>query len=159
MCKVMLIVFWNLQGVIHREFVADGKGVDRHVYLRTMRELHEKLHRRRPDFWRRQSFWLHHDGAPIHRADIMVNFLQANNTKILPHPPYSLDLAPSNYFLFARLKNNMTGITFDSVDKLKQCVDFELGQIAQWEYAHAMRDSWSKHLQQCVDHKGHYFEN
>ncbi len=158
-CKVMLIVFWNVQGVIHKEFVPDGKGVDRHVYLCTMRELWEKLHRRCPQLWRMQSFWLHHDGAPAHQADIVVNFLQADNTKILPHPPYSLDLAPSDFFLFACLKKNMRGITFNSVNELKWQVDFELGQIAQWEFAHATRESWSRRLQQCVDHEGHYFEN
>ncbi len=157
--KVMLIVFWNAQGIIHKEFVPDGKGVDRHVYLRTMRELREKLRRRRPQLWRRQSFWLHHDGALAHCADIVVNFLQANNTKILPHPPYSPDLAPSDFFLFAHLKKNMRGIVFNSVDELKQRVDFEIGQIAQWEYAHAMRESWSRRLQQCVDHEGRYLEN
>ncbi len=157
--KVMLIIFWNSQGVIHREFMANGQGVDRHVYLQTMRDLREKIRHRCPQLWRHQSFWLHHDGAPAHRADLVVNFLQATNTKVLPHPPYLPDLAPSDFFLFARLKRNMRGITFDSVDALKHCVDFELGQVAQWEFAHAMRDSWNKRIQSCIDHEGRYFEN
>ncbi len=96
--KVMLIVFWDSQGIVHREFVADGKGVNRHVYLQTMRNLREKLRRRRPNVWRRQSFWLHHDGAPAHRADLVMNYLRATNTKVLPHPPYLPDLAPSDFF-------------------------------------------------------------
>ena len=157
--KVMLIIFWNSQGVIHREFVAGGQGVDRHIYLRTMRELREKLRWRRPHLWRRQSFWLHHDGAPAHRADIVMNFLRATNTKILPHPPYSPDLAPSDFFLFTRMKCNMRGITFDGLDDLKCHVDFELGQIPQWEYAHALHESWDRRLQMCIQHQGRYFEN
>ncbi len=157
--KVMLIIFWNAQGVIHREFVPDGHGVDRHVYLRTMKELREKLRRHCPDLWRTQNFWLHHDSALTHRADIVVIYLDRTNTKILPHPPYSPDLAPSDFFLFARMKKNMRGITFNSVEALKQWVDFKLGQIAQWEYAHALHESWNRRIQACIDHEEHDFEN
>ncbi len=157
--KVMLIVFWDSRGIVHREFVANGQGIDRHVYLQTMHNLWEKVRRRRPQLWRCQSFWIHHDGAPAHRADNVINFLRATNTKILPHPPYSPDLAPSDFFLFARLKWNMRGETFNTLDELKQRVNFEIGQIAQWEYAHTFHDSWNKRLQLCIDHNGHYFEN
>ncbi len=96
--KVMLIIFWDSQGVIHCEFVPDGHGVDHHVYLCMMKELREKIRRRHPQIWRRQNFWLHHDGAPAHRADIVLDFLCITNTNILPHPPYSPDLAPSDFF-------------------------------------------------------------
>ncbi len=123
-----------------------------------MRDLWEAIRRRRHQHWVYQNFWLHHDGAPAHRADIVVNFLQATGTNILPHPPYSPDLAPSDFFLFARLKKNMRGLTFDSIDELRERIDFEIGQVAQWEFAHAIRDSWVKRLQQCVQHEGNYFE-
>ena len=154
----MLIAFWDSTGIIHREFVPAGQGVNRHVYLQAMRNLREKIRRRRPNLWRRQNFWLHHDGAPAHRADIVVNFLRTTQTKVLPHPPYSPDLAPSDYFLFARLKKNMRGITFNTLEELRTRVDFEIGQIAQWEFAHAMRESWDKRIQLCIQHGGRYFE-
>ncbi len=125
--KVMVIIFWDSQGVIYRH-------------------------------WAYQNFWLHHDGTPAHRADIVVNFLQATGTNLLPHPPYSPDLAPSDFFLFSRLKKNMRGLTFNSIGELRERVDFEIGQVAQWEFAHAMRESWVKRLELCVEHEGNYFE-
>ncbi len=47
---------------------------------------------------------------------------------------------------------------FESLDELHKCVDFEIGQIAHWEFAHAIRESWVKRLEKCVQHDGNYFE-
>jgi histone-lysine N-methyltransferase SETMAR len=35
--------------------------------------------------------------------------IQELDWEILPHPPYSLDLAPSDYHLFSFLSNNLRG--------------------------------------------------
>ena len=56
------------------------------------------------------------------------------------------------------MKKNMCGLPFNSVDELRQHIDFEISQIAQWEFAHAIRESWVKRLKKCVEHEGNYFE-
>ena len=38
--------------------------------------------------------------------------------ELLPHPPYSLDLAPSDYWLFADLKKLFQGKRFSSNEKV-----------------------------------------
>ena len=155
--KVMVIVFWDSKGVIMRDFVPDGRSVNAEYYLEVMRRLRQNIRCKRPQMWRWQNFFLHHDGAPAHRADDVIDFLRDTNTGTLAHPPYSPDLAPSDFFLFARMKRNMRGEVF-SVEELRRRVDFELGQIAQWEYHHAIHDSWEKRLQSCIDSNGSYFE-
>jgi hypothetical protein len=40
------------------------------------------------------------------------------NIEILPHPPYSPDLAPSDFFLFPNLKKQLKGIHFDSDEEV-----------------------------------------
>ena len=37
----------------------------------------------------------------------------------MPHPPYSTDLAPSDYHLFRLLQNHLNGKTFDSNEAVK----------------------------------------
>ena len=37
----------------------------------------------------------------------------------MPHPPYSPDLAPSDYHLFHSLQNYLNGKTFDSNEAVK----------------------------------------
>ena len=38
---------------------------------------------------------------------------------MIPHPPYSPDLAPSDYHLFRPLQNHLNGKTFDSNEAVK----------------------------------------
>ena len=38
---------------------------------------------------------------------------------VLPHPPYSPDLAPSDYFLFRSLQNSLNGKNFNNDDDIK----------------------------------------
>ena len=40
--------------------------------------------------------------------------LHESHFELLPHPPYSLDLAPSDYYLFANLKRMLQGKKFGS---------------------------------------------
>ena len=41
-----------------------------------------------------QGIKLLHDIAPCHRASVVTDFLKNEKVKILPHPPYSPELAP-----------------------------------------------------------------
>ncbi len=156
--RVMLVVFWDSQGVVHCEFVPNGRGVNTDYYLEVMCTLRQRICQRRTARWRRNSFWIHHDGAPAHRADPVVQFLQQTRTHVLPHPPYSPDLTPSDFFLFARMKKNLCGVTFPNIRELQQRVDQELGLITAAEFHHAMTVSWTNRLRKCVAAQGDYFE-
>ena len=39
------------------------------------------------------------------------------NWEILPHPPYSPDIAPSDYHLFRALQHFLVGKKFENIDK------------------------------------------
>jgi hypothetical protein len=43
--------------------------------------------------------------------------------EILPHPPYSPDLAPSDYHLFRSLSNNLGGVSFNNDAELQNWLD------------------------------------
>ena len=92
--KVMLICFFDLQGVMHHEWVLDGHGIDRHAYLAFMINLREAVRRRRPEQWRQQNWVILHDNVPAHRAGIVQDWLRDRDIDQLPHPGYSPDLSP-----------------------------------------------------------------
>jgi histone-lysine N-methyltransferase SETMAR len=54
---------------------------------------------------------LHHNARP-HCARTAVNLLNTWQWEILPHPPYSLDLATSAFHLFPKLKEHIQEICF-----------------------------------------------
>ena len=46
----------------------------------------------------------HQDNAPVHPSVITMAKINELKFKLLPHAPYSPDLASSDYFLFSSLK-------------------------------------------------------
>ena len=53
----------------------------------------------------------HHNNAPPHRAAHVHQFFN-NNFEVVPHVPYSPDLAPSDFWLFPTMKDTLRGRTF-----------------------------------------------
>jgi histone-lysine N-methyltransferase SETMAR len=45
--------------------------------------------------------------------------IQELDWEILPHPPYSPNLAPSDYHLFRSLSNNLHGVSFNNDAELQ----------------------------------------
>jgi hypothetical protein len=46
-----------------------------------------------------------------------IEFVTNSNMVIVPHPPYSPDLAPCDFALFAKLKMKLKGQHFETVSK------------------------------------------
>ena len=55
-----------------------------------------------------------HESAPAHRALVTQKILAYLGFQYLDHPPYSPDLAPSDYHLFPELKKQLKGRHFSS---------------------------------------------
>jgi transposase len=60
------------------------------------------------------------DNAPSHMTMAVQRFLAKNNIPIVPHPPYSPDLAPSDFLLFPTLKMGLRGRRFATVEDIKE---------------------------------------
>jgi hypothetical protein len=43
--------------------------------------------------------------------------------KSVPHPPYSSNLAPSDFYLFGNVKRCFAGLSFEDVDQLLAAVE------------------------------------
>ena len=65
--------------------------------MRLSRALREK----RPQYEQRhEKVILQHDNARPHVAKPVKTYLEMLKWEVLSHPPYSLDIAPSDYYLF-----------------------------------------------------------
>ncbi|GFT94998.1 mariner Mos1 transposase [Trichonephila clavipes] len=62
----------------------------------------------------RNGFLLPHDNAQPNITLCVLDVLQQNNVEILPHPPYSPDLTPCDFWLFPQLKKPLRGKHFAS---------------------------------------------
>ncbi|UYV82817.1 hypothetical protein LAZ67_22000970 [Cordylochernes scorpioides] len=117
--KVMLTEFFDYQGIILHEFQQQGSTITADSYLGVLRRLREVIRQKQPELWRSKSWILHHDNALAHTALKISKFLQDYSTSVFPQPPYSPDLAPSDFFLFGKLKKKLKGRKFQSIEEIK----------------------------------------
>jgi transposase len=61
----------------------------------------------------------------------MPSFLRRKRLHLAVHPPYSPDLAPSEFFLFGYIKHCLQGIAFPSREKLLATIHEIVGAIPQ----------------------------
>jgi len=80
--------------------------------------LRENIQCKRSDKWCNNTWALHHDKAPVHASLVVQQFLASVNMTVIPHPPYSLDLTPCDFFLFPKMKMRLKGQRFDSLKKI-----------------------------------------
>jgi len=107
--KSMLICFFDHKGNVHKEFVPPGQTVNAAFNVELLKRLRENVRRKQPDQWWNNTWLLHHDNAPAHAALLTQRFLTDNNMTVVPPPPYLPDLAPSEFFLFPKLKMKLKG--------------------------------------------------
>jgi histone-lysine N-methyltransferase SETMAR len=112
----MLIVFFDMKGIVHCEYVPPNTMVnsDFYLYCDVLRHLRENVRRKRPELWHSHNWRLHHD-APTHMPLKTREFVTNNNIIIVPRPRYSPDLAPCDFTLFPKLKMKLKEWCTESV--------------------------------------------
>jgi histone-lysine N-methyltransferase SETMAR len=109
--KVMLTVFWDSQGVLVAHYQKCGENVNSASYCEVLLKLWDAIRRKCPGHLAR-GVLLHHDNARPHTARATHERIQELESKLPEHPPYSPDLAPSNFHLFHLPRNHLGGKHF-----------------------------------------------
>jgi len=63
----MMIVFFDIQGVVHVDWVPEGQTINQVYYKEVFTNLRERV-RRRPEMWKNGSWVLHQENASAHNA-------------------------------------------------------------------------------------------
>jgi len=113
--KVMLVVFFDWKGIVHHEFVPCGQMVNKQLCLEVLVRLRVAVCRKRPELWENQTWMLHDNNVPTHVSLLICSYLIKHHTSIVPHPPYTPDLAPAEFFLFPKLKTTLKERCFQTV--------------------------------------------
>jgi len=153
----MLIVFFDIRGIVHLEFASEGQTVNAEFYFSVLHRLRENIRRKRPELWRVGNWLLHDDNAPSHRALVTHEFLAHNSIITLPHPPYSPDLAPCDFFLFPNMNLQLKGRCFDRMEEIQRESQNVLGTLREQDFKHAFQQ-WQRRWDRCVATQGAYFE-
>ena len=85
-------------------------GFQRYCLMKLDKEIKEKG----PELATLKGVIFYQDNARTHTFLVTCKQLLELDWKVMPHPPYSPDLAPWDYHLFRSLKNHLNGKTSDS---------------------------------------------
>ncbi|KAJ7329875.1 hypothetical protein JRQ81_016049 [Phrynocephalus forsythii] len=97
------------------------------------------------------------DNAPVHTAQASIVTAHGLGYELLQHPPYSPDLAPSDFFVFPEMKKPLRGRQFDNREDI-------IFKVEQW-FSSKVEDFYKEGLKQvkkcwqkCVTLQGDYME-
>ena len=111
--KVVAKNFWDSYSIILIHYLQKGKTITGEYYASLLDRFDAILKEKRPHLAKKKDLF-HHDNALAHTSAIATDKLFDLRYEILPHPPYSPDLTPSNYFLFSNMKTWLGGKRFSS---------------------------------------------
>jgi hypothetical protein len=76
---------------------------------------------------------------------------------IVPHPPYSPNLASCDFALFPTLKMKQKGRHFETVSDIQRVSQAVLNSIKENDF-HCVLEAWKKRWDHCIHSQGDYFE-
>ena len=155
--KVMLIVFFDVHGIVHLEFLPQSQTINQNVYKDILRRLMRSVREKKRELWETKSWLLHHDNVSAHNALSKRQFLAENNIAVLEQPPYSPDLAPCDFFLFPKLKGVIKGTRFQDSKAITTAVTKELRAIPMKSFQKCI-EAWRQRLEKCIRAQGDYFK-
>ena len=85
------------------------------------------------------------------------NFWRRKTFQYFPHPPYSPDLAPCDFYLFSKLKFKLKGHLSGRWKTYKKVVTDELHTLTENDFRYCY-DQWKKRWNHCVTSQGSYLE-
>ena len=95
-----------------------------------------------------------HDNTRLHTAAATQNLITTFGWEQFDHPPYSPDLAPSDFHLFLHLKSFLAGRRFHD-DEVKEAVTMCFASQAASFYDEGIQKLVQRY-DKCLNNGGHY---
>ena len=155
--KVLYAVFSSGEGVAIKVPVKKGKSITGKYYKDVVLKKLKKYYQKRRPATGFKHVRLLHGNAPAHTSAIVTAFLKKEKVTVLPHPPYSPELAPCDFFLFPKLKAFLAGRKYQSRQALGSAIHQYLITVPKSAYRDAFK-KWIHRLKFCISSHGEYFE-
>ncbi|XP_023713882.1 histone-lysine N-methyltransferase SETMAR-like, partial [Cryptotermes secundus] len=110
--KIILNLFWDERGVLLEHYTPRGNTITSASYSDLLKNHLQPAVRSKRRGLLTRAVLLQHDNARPHIARATVATTQDLHFECPPHPPYSSDLAPSDYHMFGPLKEKSGGKQF-----------------------------------------------
>jgi histone-lysine N-methyltransferase SETMAR len=152
----MCTLFWDRKRVLLVEFLPQGSTINAGVYCDTLKKLRRAIQNKR----RGMFSWgvvILHDNARPHTATTTQDLIATFGWQQFDHPPYSPDLAPSDFNMFLHLKTFLSGRRFHDGDEVKEAINTWFASQAASFYDAGIQKLVPRH-DTCLNNGGKYVE-
>jgi histone-lysine N-methyltransferase SETMAR len=101
----LFFFFWNSERVAFADSLEEGTTINFQRYIEILTAFKRRIER----IGIRNATLLQHDNARPNTIATTRDAIQRLQFSVLSHPPYSSDLAPSDFHLFPKLKEHLAG--------------------------------------------------
>lgn len=105
--KFTASIFWDSEGILFIDYLERGTTITGQYYAALISKLRNATKDERRGKLRRGVLF-HHDNAPAHWSAFAMAIIQQAGIELVDHPPYSPDLAPSDFYLFPKFKEYLS---------------------------------------------------
>jgi hypothetical protein len=95
--------------------------------------------------------------ATPHKAKCTIDYLRANRLRQAPHPAFSLNLTPSDFYIFGKLKMALIGAAFAEDGELLHGVMEVPNGISREELEEVFEERLRR-SERCIHQNGEYVE-
>jgi len=154
--KVMASIFWDAKGILLIYYLEKGKVITGHYYEALLEKLKTAIAEKRPEMVKKKMLF-YHDNALMHSNIAVQQKFTELKFDILPHPPHSPDLAPSDFHLFPKLKIFLAGKRFGSNEEAIEAINNYFEDLEEIHFQEGIRNL-EKRWEKCVELRGDYEE-
>jgi histone-lysine N-methyltransferase SETMAR len=156
--KVMLTIFFSGEGLISLQALPPGVKFTQDYFVNSI--LPDIANERGRIFnrIRRRDFFLHMDNSMCHNGRMVTEQIDTLKLDRVPHPPYSPDLSPCDFWLFGMLKHKIEDRVFRTTEEIVATVRKVWSEVTLAELQSVFRN-WIQRLEYVIDHGGEYYTN
>ncbi|XP_049952649.1 histone-lysine N-methyltransferase SETMAR-like [Schistocerca serialis cubense] len=154
--KIMASGFWDRQGILLLEFMPPGTTINAAAYCQTLKPLQRAIQNKRRGMLTSGVRLLHDNSRPP-LALVTKALLKQFKCDVLDLPPYSPDLAPTDFHVFRYLKSHLGEKSFHDDEEIKDEIEMCFQQQAATFYDCGIQKLVHR-LNKCLDNGGGYAE-
>ena len=156
--KMMITIIWGVYGTYIIDDLPEGAHYNSQYFIEhVLMPLEEK----EKIIWpgrRERKIWLHLDNCRVHNSKVTTEEIESSIFKRTPHPPYSPDIAPSDFYLFGYIKGQLKGHSFENRNDLYEAIIEIIDRIPN-EERRLIFDEWKDRCLWIYKHNGEYYHS
>ena len=138
--------WWSLFGHAPGSHWTDSQ---RGILCWGIKGVQERFIGKRPALVKSSQWHFHQDNAPVRNSFLVTDYLTKMGIKTVTHPPYISDLAPCDFWLFAKLR----GCRYETIEDMKEAVTKVIDTLTQEDF-HGVFQKLFDRYNKCITSKG-----